>query len=58
MTISKNYSDGKFAYCSKCMKRVNRVYQREKMTGQFIPFGWYCNRCKLFTSDEEKYEVL
>ncbi|MFX1453847.1 MAG: hypothetical protein ACFFDB_00595 [Promethearchaeota archaeon] len=47
----KLYEDGKFAYCSKCYKRMNRIYERKKNSGVFIGIGWNCNNCKILCYD-------
>jgi len=53
MTAFKYNMKSKFAYCSKCWIRINRVYQREYKTGVFKGFGYFCNHCNEFTHDNE-----
>ena len=53
MTAYKLFKGNKFAYCDDCYMRVNRVYQREKKSGVFKGFAWFCNRCNTFTLDKD-----
>lgn len=52
MTAFKYEITSKFGYCSECWSRINRTYQREKNTGVFKGFGFYCNECNELTIDK------